>query len=210
MNAIARARVMVVWGVLVYLAVIAGYATAQSMSDYQYIVRYLNVSQGTWVDENNDGYGEGLGYDVDQDGSWDAYRFSTFTNGYLNVLVFDTSGNESFSSAKFYADTTGSGRFNVLFLLNASGAYVALDPEEDGYYTELVSLSAAQNPATIPSSGSGEGNFSVGGGQSTRDIFTSNNAMVNAALNAINSGLQRGIADRWNEPACNGSSNGCR
>ena len=190
-------RQQLIWGVLLCLAVMLGSAAAQNMTDYEYITRYLDVSQGTWVDENGDGYGEGLGYDVNGNGYWDAYRFSTFANGYLNVVVFDTSGNESFSSAKFYMDTTGSGRFNAAFLIDASGAYVAVDPDEDSHYTGWFALVATPSPTpenpfdttfTIPPGGGSDGI------QLAAPVLADFNKMI----------------DRAQEPACNGSLWGCR
>jgi hypothetical protein len=121
--------------ILVALIVMVGHASARTMNDYDYIHHYLAVSHGTHI-------GNGLGYDVNRDGRWDAYRFSTLANGYFDGVALDLSGNGSFTAVRFYMDTTGSGRFDVTFEINASGQYYALDPDEDGHYTAWASLTA--------------------------------------------------------------------
>jgi hypothetical protein len=204
MSTIARTRAMAS-GILLYL--VMAFATAQGISDFEYIARYLPFESGVWVDANGDGVGDALGYDVNQDGNWDAYRLSTFSDGYLNVVILDKSGRGSFIPAQFFFDLTGDGRFNALFYVSdptqaSPQAWIALDPEGDGTFTDWVTLSAAQTPTTIP--------VDVGGGTFTRDTFTTNNHAVTSALLAINHSLSTGITGRWLEPDCNTSLNGCR
>ncbi len=137
-NEMATVR-SIISSILVALIAIAGHASAHTISDYDYIHQHLAVQQGTWIDTNGDGTGNILAYDVNRDGRWDALRYSTFHNRYLNVVALDISGNGSFSSVRLYSDTTGSGRFDVAYEFHASGRYYALDPDEDGHYTAWAS-----------------------------------------------------------------------
>lgn len=202
MNAMARARVTVVWGILLYL-VMMGHATAQGITDFEYITRYLDTSYGIWFDSNGDGVGDALAYDVDADGYIDAYRFSNLANGYLNVVVFDRSGNESFTTGSFYVDSNGTGLFDTTIYFTSGGSQmsIAFDPEEDGSYEPWINLSAPViQSAPAPTE-------TIGGVPVT--FFTSSDPSVRAAGQQILDSINRSISI-WTAPACTGSYNGCR
>jgi len=191
-NGMATAR-SIVSSILVALIVMVGHASARTMSDYDYINRYLAVNHGTWIDTDGDRIGNVLGYDVNGDGRWDAFRWSTFPNGYLNVAALDISGNNSFSSVRFYMDTTGSGRFNVAFEINASGQYYALDPDEDGQYTAW---------ATVPTQAVQSQPQQQQQQQPTIDGMPLQVAQIMHDHNTR-------MARIWTAPNCNSSRNGC-
>jgi len=152
-----------VGGILVALIVIVGHASARTMSDYDYVHQYLAVSQGTWIDTDGDGYGNSLGFDVNRDGHWDAFRFSDLASGNLSVAVLVYGSNTALGVFK---DSTGSGRFGLAFDWGTSELHYAL-ADENGHYTVWVTIPSPEVRGQPQPSDGGVGPIMIIGGRRT-------------------------------------------
>lgn len=107
-----------VGSILVALIVIAGHASARTMSNSDSIHRYLTVNQGSSIATDGANYGTSMRFDVNGYGHRSAFWFSDFAQGYVNVAVL-VYGSETVLGA--FEGSTGRGRFDRTYVPSDGG-----------------------------------------------------------------------------------------